>query len=217
MANKDRISPINLQFFAEGEPAPSVTDDKSGGLTEEQIRAEQQAKIEQEVENKVKEQVAKMQLEFEQKKKELEQQARKEAIENSNLSETEKIAKEREEFEKEKAEFEKLKKEQTILLNTEKVKSIYVKSGLSDELVGELTSHIGQDGEYEIEHAKKICKMFEKHLDQYKSTILANVQKNQPSPSSEPKDDGDDKGNSYFDKYNKPKTNEAQGKNKYFK
>lgn len=167
------------------------------------------APTEEEIQKRINEEVEKQ-------KAEIEKKVRKEIEDNQNLTDAEKFAKEKEEFERQKQEFEKQKQEQTIALNVEKVKGIYLSGGIKEDLANQLVDKVGIDFESEKKKADEIVKLYKKALEDYKTDLLAELQKQQPTPNKREPNNGGGK-NSFFDKYNKKDDNQNTARDKYFK
>ena len=151
--------------------------------------------------------------ELEKQKAEIEQKVRKEIEENQKLTDTEKFEKEKAEFEKQKQEFEKTRQEQIKALNVEKVKGIYLKAGIKEELANKLVEKVGLEYDSESKSANEIVKLFNKALEEQKTKLLADLQKNQPTPTKSPSGVEE---NNFFSKYNERENDKKAKKNKYF-
>lgn len=195
---------LNIKFYAaedgNGGGDPNGGEPNGGG--------EPKPLSEEEVQKRVSE-------ELEKQKADIEAKVRKEIEENQHLTDQEKFAKEKEKFEQEKKDFEKQRVEQTKALNVEKIKNIYIKAGVDERLADKLVAYVGTDYESEKKVAEETVEIYKKILEDNKANILANIQKNQPTPKGSGA--GDDNSNSFFDKFNERDNKKTEQKNKYFK
>jgi hypothetical protein len=145
------------------------------------------------------------------KEEELRKQILKEIEEEKNLSDAQKLELERQKFAEEKLKWQKQVEEQTLALNVDKVKGIYVKAGLSNELVDLLATKVGLDYSVAESEANKVAKAINDFVEQKTKELKETVQKQQPSLQIKP--ENQDNNLSYFEKFNI----QSETKSNYFK
>lgn len=136
-----------------------------------------------------------------------EEELRKKILEDiekeKNLTEAQKLELEKQKLQRERDEWKKQLETETIALNVEKVKSIYNKAGLSEEIVNVLVENIGLDFTKEETKANNLVKAINSFVESKTKELTTQIQKQQPSPTIKSgSQTSENQNSSFFDKFN---------------
>ena len=120
-------------------------------------------------------------------------EGKKQAEETAKMSAEEKLKKEREDFEKEKQDFLTQSKAKEVAFNKERIKNLYTTAGFSEKETEALLSLVGEDYDTSLKSANELIGARKTALDEYKNTLMKDIQGGQPDPKGNGGGQGKDK------------------------
>ena len=109
-------------------------------------------------------------------------EGKKQAEETAKMSAEERLKKEREDFEKEKQDVLAKFKEKEVAFNKERIKALYTTAGFSEKETEALLLLVGEDYDSSQKSANELIGARKTALEEYKNTLMKDIQSGQPDP-----------------------------------